>query len=394
MQPDLPPSLPQPDAPSLEQSRRVAEYIGQRIDEAGGSISFAEFMHHALYAPGLGYYTAGSTKFGEEGDYVTAPEVSSIFGRILARQCAEVLEQVQGGAILEYGAGSGKLAVDILDALAHRGRLPSKYLILEVSPDLRERQEVYVCEHLPMYADLVEWVDDVPDRLRGVIIANEVLDSIPVERFVRRDTGVMQLRVESTGDGFGFVEAPAPDNLAHYVAVVEKDLGQRLPDGYASEVCLATSPWIGGMSHALREGVVFLFDYGVSRREYYANERADGWLRCHFRHRAHSDPLILPGIQDLTAWVDFSSVAVAAVAQGFDIAGYTAQAQFLMAGGLDEEMQDFASLSLEEQVQLSQQVKTLTLPGEMGERFKCIALRKGHIEKPSAFSMADRTHTL
>ena len=394
MQPDLPPSLPRPDAPSLEQSRRVAEYIGQRIDEAGGSIAFAEFMHHALYAPGLGYYTAGSTKFGEEGDYVTAPEVSSLFGRVLARQCAEVLEQVEGGAILEYGAGSGKLAVDILDTLAHRGCLPSKYLILEVSPDLRERQEIYVCEHLPLYADLVEWVDDVPDKLRGVIIANEVLDSIPVERFVRRDAGVMQLRVEATGDGFGFVEAPAPDSLRRYVAVVEKDLGNNLPDGYTSEVCLATSPWIGGMSHALREGLVFLFDYGVSRREYYAPERADGWLRCHFRHRAHSDPLVLPGIQDLTAWVDFSSVAVAAVAQGFDIAGYSAQAQFLLAGGLDDEMRDFASLPLEEQVQLSQQVKTLTLPGEMGERFKCIALRKGHITKPTAFDLADRTHTL
>ena len=394
MQPDLPPSLPRPDAPSLEQSRRVAEYIGQRIDEAGGSISFAEFMHHALYAPGLGYYTAGSTKFGEEGDYVTAPEVSSLFGRIVARQCAEVLEQVEGGAILEYGAGSGKLAVDILDALARHGCLPSKYLILEVSPDLRERQEVYVCEHLPLYADLVEWVDDVPDRLRGVIVANEVLDSIPVERFVRRDAGVMQLRVEATGDGFAFLEAPAPDSLGRYVAVVENDLGSSLPDGYTSEVCLATSPWIGGMSHALREGVVFLFDYGVSRREYYAPERSDGWLRCHFRHRAHSDPLVLPGIQDLTAWVDFSSVAVAAVAQGFDIAGYSAQAQFLLAGGLDDEMRNFASLPLEEQVQLSQQVKTLTLPGEMGERFKCIALRKGHITKPTAFGMADRAHIL
>jgi SAM-dependent MidA family methyltransferase len=394
MQADLPPSLPRPDPLSLEQSRRIAAYIGQRIGEASGSISFAEYMHHALYAPGLGYYTAGSTKFGDEGDYVTAPEVSSIFGRILARQCAEVLEQVRGGAILEFGAGSGKLAVDMLETLARHGSLPSKYLILEVSPDLRERQEVYVCEHLPMYGDLVEWIDDVPDRLRGVIVANEVLDSIPVERFVRRDAGVMQLRVEATGDGFGFVEVPAPDNLRQYVTVVEEDLGHRLPDGFVSEVCLATSPWIGGMSHALREGVVFLFDYGVTRREYYAPERADGWLRCHFRHRAHNDPLILPGIQDLTAWVDFSSVAVAAIAQGFDIAGYAAQAQFLMAGGLDEEMQDFSSLPLDEQVQLSQQVKTLTLPGEMGERFKCIALRKGHIARPSAFSLADRAHTL
>ena len=397
MHPDLPPSLPHPDPLSAAQSRKATDHIRARIDEAGGSISFAEFMHHALYAPGLGYYTAGTTKFGEEGDYVTAPEVSSVFGRVLARQCAEVLDQLdqlEGGVILEYGAGSGKLAVDMLAALARRGSLPSRYLILEVSPDLRERQEVYICEHLPLYADLVEWVDDVPDGLRGVIVANEVLDSIPVERFVRRAAGVMQLRVVAGEDGLGFVEAPAPENLRHYVSVVEKDLGYSLPNGYMSEVCLATSPWIGGMSHALRKGVAFLFDYGVTRREYYAPGRSDGWLRCHYRHRAHNNPLILPGIQDLTAWVDFSSVAVAAVAQGFDIAGYSAQAQFLMSGGLDEELQYIASLPVEERVQLSQQIKTLTLPGEMGERFKCIALRKGSIATPTAFEIAERAHTL
>ena len=394
MQADLPPSLPRPDAASVAHSGRVAAYVRERIAEAGGSISFAEYMHHALYAPGLGYYTAGTTKFGEEGDFVTAPEVSSVFGRVLARQCAEVLEQVEGGSILEYGAGSGKLAVDMLETLARLGALPSKYLILEVSPDLRERQEVYVCEHLPLYADIVEWVDDVPDELRGVIVANEVLDSMPVERFVRRDDGIMQLRVIATDPGFGFMEAQAPAHLEQYVAVVEKDLGRQFRNGYMSEVCLATSPWIGGMSHALREGVAFLFDYGVTRREYFAAERSDGWLRCHFRHHAHNDPLILPGIQDLTAWVDFSSVAVAAVAQGFEIAGYAAQAQFLMAGGLEAELEGIASLPPEERVQLSQQVKTLTLPGEMGERFKCIALRKGAIAMPTAFNLADRTHTL
>ncbi len=394
MQPDLPPSLPVPDASSVEHSRRTAAWIRERIEDAGGSISFAEFMHHALYAPGLGYYTAGSTKFGEAGDFVTAPEVSDVFGHVLARQCAEVLGQVEGGSILEYGAGSGKLAVDMLDTLARLERLPDRYLILEISPDLRERQEIYVREHCPQYAELVAWIDDVPDGLRGVIVANEVLDSMPVERFVRRSAGVMQLRVAAIGDGFGFVEAPAPDSVATYVAVVEKDIGRELPDGYTSEICLATSPWIGGMSHALRQGVAFLFDYGVTRREYFAPERGEGWLRCHFRHHAHSDPLVLPGIQDLTAWVDFTSVARAAVAQGFEIAGFCPQAQFLMGGGLDAEVSDFESLSVARQLQLSQQVKTLTLPGEMGERFKCIALRKGAVAQPTAFSLADKTHTL
>lgn len=394
MQQDLPPSLPRPDAESAAHSARTADYIREHIEAAGGSISFAEFMHHALYAPGLGYYTAGTTKFGEAGDYVTAPEVSAVFGRVLARQCAEVLSQVESGAILEYGAGSGKLAVDMLERLAALDALPSAYLILEVSPDLRERQQALIAERLPALADRVSWVDSVPDRHRGVLVANEVLDSMPVERFVRRDAGVMQLRVTADEGPFAFIEAPAPEILAQFVAAIERSLGAPLPDGYMSEVCLAIPPWIGGMAAALREGVAFLFDYGVSRREYYAPDRNTGWLRCHFRHHAHDDPLILAGVQDLTAWVDFTSVATAAVAQGLEVAGYSAQAQFLMAGGLEEEMQDFAALTTRDQVALSRQVKTLTLPAEMGERFKCIALRKGSIGTPTAFHLADRTHTL
>ena len=394
MQQDLPPSLPTPDADSAAHSKRTATYIRDHIVSAGGSISFAEFMHHALYAPGLGYYTAGTTKFGEEGDFVTAPEVSAVFGRVLARQCAEVLSHFESGSILEYGAGSGKLAVDMLEALAALGALPSSYLILEVSPDLREREQVFIRERIPELADRVAWIDSVPEAHSGVIVANEVLDSMPVERFVCRDEGVMQLCVAAEDDAFTFVEAPAPENLALAVASIEKYLGDRLPDGYMSEICLAIPPWIGGMAAALREGVAFLFDYGVSRREYYAPERAQGWLRCHFRHRAHDDPLILPGVQDLTAWVDFTSVARAAVAQGLDVAGYAPQAQFLIGGGLEAEMRDFEKLATAEQLALSQEVKKLTLPGEMGERFKCIALRKGPIETPTAFGLADRTHTL
>lgn len=394
MQQQVSSSLPEPDAPSAAHSERTATYIREHIAAAGGSIGFAEYMHHALYAPGLGYYTAGTTKFGADGDFTTAPEVSRLFGAVLARQCVEVLRQIDGGAILEYGAGSGKLAGDMLEALLERDELPSAYLILEVSPDLRERQEAYLRERLPQLAGRIAWIDAVPDRHRGVIVANEVLDSMPVERFVRRDAGVMQQRVELVGDGFGMIEAPAPENLVQAVASIERSLGRQLADGHASEVCLAIPPWIGGMAAALREGVAFLFDYGVSRREYYAPDRSAGWLRCHFRHHAHSDPLILPGIQDLTAWVDFTGVANAAVAQGLDVAGYSPQAQFLIAGGLDREMRDFASLSPAEQLQLSQQVKTLTLPGDMGERFKCMALRKGNIATPGAFSLADRTHTL
>ena len=394
MQLDLPPSLPEPDAHSASHSERMAAFIRERIRAAGGDISFAEYMHHVLYAPGLGYYAAGTTKFGEAGDFITAPEISSVFGRIVARQCAEVLAQIDGGEILEYGAGSGKLAVDILGCLAELDVLPSVYLILEVSADLRERQEEYLNQHAPDLAHLVTWLSAPPDVIHGVVVANEVLDALPVERFVRRAEGVKQLRVRANLGGFEFTELPAPERLASAVQNIESDVGERLPDGYVSEACIALPDWIAQVSGFLQEGVVLLFDYGVSRREFYARERSDGWLRCHFRHHAHDNPFILPGIQDLTAWVDFTSVAGAAVKAGFEVAGFSTQAQFLLAGGLDMEMQGFEGLSLEGQLELSRQIKTLTLPGEMGEHFKCMALRKGNSRTPSAFDFADRTHTL
>lgn len=391
---DHPSSLPEPDTLSAEHAEKVAAYIHEQIDAAGGSIGFAEYMQHALYAPGLGYYTGGSTKFGEAGDFVTAPEISSVFGRVLARQCAEVLAQLDDGSILEYGAGSGKLAADMLRALDELGALPSSYMILEVSPDLCERQQEYLQEQVPELAHLVTWLDLPPESMRGVIVANEVIDSFPVERFVRRQTGVMQQRVASGNGGFEWREAAAPPQLANFVSRIEQEVGAALPDGYTSEVCLAVSPWVGGLAGVLDRGIAFLFDYGVSRHEFFAADRSDGWLRCYFRHHAHDDPLVLPGIQDLTAWVDFTSVASSAMHAGLGIAGYTPQAQFLMSGGLEEEMREFASLSADEQLALSGQIKTLTLPGEMGEHFKCLALRKGSIATPSAFNLADRAHTL
>lgn len=394
MQNEQPPLLPQPDSASAAHGAKVASFIREQILAAGGSISFAEYMQHALYAPGLGYYTAGSTKFGEAGDFVTAPEVSSVFGGVVARQCAEVLAQIGNGEILEYGAGSGRLALDVLETLRRLDALPSAYKILEVSADLRERQEALLRQHAPDLVPLVTWLDAPPVELRGVILANEVLDALPVERFVRRDSDVMQQRVEVAGREFRFTEASAPSHLGGAVAAIETELGARFQDGYTSEVCLAAPGWIQGLSGAMREGVAFLFDYGVSRREYYSAERSEGWLRCHFRHHAHNDPLVQPGIQDLTAWVDFTSVAEAAVMAGFEICGYSAQAQFLMAGGLDAEMQGFGEMTLERQLELSGQVKTLTLPGEMGEHFKCMALQKGATVTPSGFGLADRTHTL
>lgn len=394
MQHDECPALPRPDPLSAEHSARVADFLRRQIAESGGSISFAEFMHRALYTPGLGYYAAGATKFGLQGDFVTAPEVSPIFGRIVARQCAEVLAGDSGGGILEYGAGSGRLARDLLLALAELDALPARYDILEVSPDLQERQASYLRSELPELVDRVSWLDGPPKNHRGVIVANEVLDALPVERFRRGASDVRQLRVSVAGDGFAVVEAPAPEALADAVMAVERDLGERLPEGFVSEISLGLAPWISQLAESLQQGVALLFDYGVSRREYYDGCRSGGWLRCHFRHHAHNNPLILPGIQDLTAWVDFTAVAEAAVQSGLDVAGYASQARFLLGGGLDAEMRDFGRLPLASQLELSGQVKTLTLPGEMGEHFKCMALRRGDVPLPSAFQNADRTHTL
>ena len=390
MQYDERPTLPQPDTLSEAHSRRVAGFIHERIASVGGSISFAEFMQHALYAPGLGYYVAGNRKFGADGDFVTAPEISTLFGRVLARQCVEVLGR--GGSIVEYGAGSGKLAADLLGALGEFDALPERYDIVEVSADLRERQQRFLERQIPDLVSLVHWVDQPPAAVRGVIVANEVLDAMPVERFRRTADGIAQLHVASEAEGFAVVEAAAPPRLVDAVQKIEQALGQALAHGYVSEVSLALPHWIDELG--LAEGIAFLFDYGVSRREYYAPERDTGWLRCRFRQRAHDDALIMPGIQDITAWVDFTSVAESAIDAGFDVAGYTSQSHFLAGGGLDVELAGLDAMPARERLELASQVKTLTLPGEMGERFKCRALRRGDVEVPSAFRLADRTHTL
>lgn len=390
---EAPSTLPKPDLESAAHSQKCADYIRVRIADAGGSISFAEYMQHALYAPGLGYYAAGAIKFGADGDFVTAPEVSPLFSYVVARQCAAVLAQLDGGDIIEFGAGSGRLAVDVLTKLDELGALPDHYRILEVSADLKQRQEQLLRAECAAYLHRVEWIDAIPERHTGVIIANEVLDALPVERFVRRES-VHQLRVGIKNDGFEILEGIAPPELVAAIAAIEADMGMRLPYGFVSEVSLAAPGWVADVIAGLQEGVALLFDYGVSRREYYAPDRSDGWLRCHFRHHAHNDALLLPGIQDITAWVDFTAIAAAAMTAGADIVGYVNQAQFLMNGGLQDELKNMMQYPAERQIELLGQVKLLTLPAEMGENFKCLGISRGNISQPSAFAAADRTHTL
>lgn len=389
--------LPQPDAASLEHSQRVADYIRSRIGEAGGSIGFAEFMQYALYATGLGYYSAGATKFGEAGDFITAPEVSPLFAKILANQVAAVLEQIDeptDRAILEIGAGSGALAVVLLKRLDALAALPARYYILDVSADLRQRQATAIQAAMPHYFDRVSWLSALPESFTGVVIANEVLDALPVERFRKCEQRIFRRSVACSGDAFSWLTEPAPGVLERALLEIEDSLGLVLPDGYESEISLGAGAWVADLAASLRQGFVFLFDYGVSQSEYYAVDRFDGWLRCHFRHHAHSDPLIYPGIQDLTAWVNFTQVATAAVDSGLQVAGYVTQAQFLLHGGLQQELHEMAGLPTAAQIEMSQQVKLLMMPGEMGENFKCLGLGKGDIDAPELFRIADRSHTL
>ena len=385
-------SLPKADADSAAHCARVAAHVRTLVSK--GPISFATYMHEVLYAPGLGYYAAGAAKFGAAGDFVTAPEVSPLFGRVLARQCASILRSMPSAAILEFGAGSGKLAAGLLTRLAELDALPQSYTIFEVSADLRQRQQAYLANVIPQFVERVSWLERLPDAHRGIIIANEVLDALPVERFVRRADHIAQLCVTLHADRLALLERPAPAALAAAVTKIEQDLGHRLPAGYVSEVCLAAAGWTADLAGLLQEGVALLFDYGISRREYYAPDRSDGWLRCHFRHHAHNDALLLPGIQDITAWVDFSAVAAAASTSGLDILGYVTQAHFLLDGGLADELAGFSELPPAAQLQLSAQVKLLTLPGEMGENFKCLGLGRGAVGVPDGLAKSDRTNSL
>jgi SAM-dependent MidA family methyltransferase len=386
--------LPVPDAAGLAHSEKLAGHIRALIAQAGGSISFAEFMQEALYAPELGYYVAGSARFGPGGDFVTAPEIGPLFGRVLARQCAAVLQRSSNGAVLELGAGSGRLAVEILRFLRANGIELQRYLILEVSPDLIAQQQRLIRAQVPELMPKVEWLDRMPQQFRGVVIANEVADALPVERFSMSGREVVQLRVGWEQNAFAWHRAAAPRFLAEAVLHIEATIGRQLANGFVSEVSSGLAKWVDDIAACVESGFVFLFDYGLPRREYYAPDRRDGWLRCHLRHRAHNDPLIYPGLQDLTAWVDFTAVAEAASGAGMDIAGFVSQAQFLLNGGLSEELADFDRLPTASQIDLSRQVKILTLPDEMGENFKCMGLARGDMPTLSSFANQDRTHIL
>lgn len=374
---------------------QVAARLRAIITEAAGWIPFSRFMQFVLYEPGLGYYSTGRVGFGTAGDFVTAPELSPLYARCLARQVAEILERTGGGDVVEYGAGSGRLALDLLTALGRLGALPARYRIVEVSAPLAARQQALLGA-APTLAARVEWTDTPPaDAWQGVAIANEVVDALPVDRFRIAGDGCEALGVVIAGSAFAFEPGPADAALAAAVTALRRRLPHALPDGYVSEWCPSLPAWIAAAGHALERGAFLVADYGLPRTHYYHPSR-DGGTLCGFRrHRRAGNPLAYAGLQDLTAWVDFSALADAAVAAGFTVAGFTTQAHALAALGIDRELAGLQHGADERaRYQLAQSVQTLMLPGEMGERFKLMALMRGNCEPLTAFSLRDFSSSL
>jgi len=389
-----PEGLPAPPAGAAEHSRRLAEALRAEIAAAGGAITFQRFMELALHAPGLGYYSAGSRKLGAEGDFVTAPELSPLFARTLAAPCRAALARLGQGSILEVGAGSGALAAGVLAELAALEALPEEYLILEISAELRERQAQTLRERDPALAARVRWVEALPEGFRGVVLANELLDAMPVHRFEMSDAGVRESYVVSAAEGFAWrAGEPSTPALVERVRAIEAALGAPLPAGYTSEVNFAAEHWVRGLGECLEAGLVLLIDYGFGRGEYYHPQRHMGTLMCHYRHRAHGDPLILVGLQDITAHVDFTAIAEAADAAGLSVAGYTTQAHFLLGSGLGE-LAQAAGGDPAEQLRVANEVKRLTLPHEMGELFKVMGLTRGLDLQLPGFLLQDMRHRL
>jgi len=408
--------LPAPDPAALEYSEKTVALISREIESAGGWIPFSRFMELALYAPGLGYYSAGMHKFGAAGDFVTAPEISALFGRTLARQAAQVLE-LTAGNILEIGPGSGRLAFDLLSELEQSGQLPERYFLLEVSADLRQRQQ----RLLARFAPRVEWLDRLPVSFSGLIVGNEVLDAMPVdliawgedslfERGVSLEAGQFSWseRTLTAGELFDiaaslagerhplpFTPSPQPSPTRGEGAK-EKIGGFDLGEGkkYVSEISLAARGFVATLAGVLEKGAILMLDYGFGQSEYYHPQRSSGTLMCHYRHYAHDDPFYLPGLQDITSHVDFSAIAETGIRHGLNLLGYTSQAHFLLNSGITDLLARASPEQASAYLPLAAQAQKLLSPAEMGELFKVITLGKGVDIPLLGFARGDKSHML
>ncbi|HET7158070.1 MAG TPA: SAM-dependent methyltransferase [Burkholderiales bacterium] len=388
----LPPHLshlPPPSADAEALSNKLQTYIRSVIAEAGGWITFARYMELALYAPGLGYYSAGSAKLGASGDFVTAPEISPLFARCLAREVAPIVA-LGDLDILEVGAGSGALASQILHALEALGALPRRYLILEVSADLRERQRSRIEREVPHLAGRVQWLDGLPATLDAVVIANEVLDAIATHRVRKHHARIDEIGVSIAPDGAAFVRSdrPAAGRLLAAAAALH------LPDDYETEINLAARAFVQSLAARISRGAMILIDYGYTAAEYYHPQRTCGTLMCHYRHHAHEDALSLTGLQDITAHVDFSALAQAAREGGLEVLGYANQAQFLVNCGITEVLGEEDAEDVARYAPRAAEAQKLLSPAEMGELFKVLAVGRG-VQRPLlGFAQGDRSHTL
>jgi SAM-dependent MidA family methyltransferase len=360
---------PHPDPAGLASSAALTARIAERIEAAGGWIPFSKFMQMALYEPGFGYYLGGSHKFGADGDFVTAPELGSFLAQAIIATITPSLRELESPTLVELGAGTGALAFDILARLGETNLKHLTYAILEPSPELRARQRT----KLAQFGGRVTWLDSLePASIEGVIIANEVADALPVERFAKRDGRWFIQGVACDAGQFVWRERPCEAAEVEALDALEQQLGAPLPDGYESEYCALLAPWVKTIADALCRGLALLIDYGLPAREYYHPQRNRGTLICHYRHRAHDDPFMFPGLQDITAWVNFSGLAAGASAAGMTVAGYTTQGGWLTESLWQRDAQ-LTNIAVEQLAKL----KTLVLPGEMGERFKVMCLSKG-----------------
>ncbi len=384
----IPTRLPTPDADAQLRSQQLAQIIQQTIQKFNGWIPFATFMQQALYTPALGYYSGGGKKFGMGGDFVTAPEMTPLFGLTVANQVAEVLAQI-GGDVLELGAGTGKLALSVLQGLHAQKKLPDHYYILDVSAHLRQVQKETLQSELPpeVFARVL-WLDTLPEQFTGVVLGNEVLDAIAVHLVVKKN-GEWLERGVIFENGFKWQDRPL-ENL-NLVSHLPADL----PEGYLTEVCPASNGLIASLANVLQSGMMLMLDYGFGAREYYHPQRNQGTLMCHFQQRSHDNPLILLGLQDITAHVNFTAIAETALENGLECMGYVNQAQFLINAGITELLEQMPN-DIEDgrYLRAVSAVQKLVSPAEMGELFKVIALTK-NIEPPLlGFAHGDKRHTL
>jgi SAM-dependent MidA family methyltransferase len=384
------PSLPEPDAGARAHSARVRDAIANAIDADGGFLPFDRYMQIALYAPGLGYYVAGARKFGAGGDFVTAPEVTALFGMTIGVQIAAILEATPGRQIVELGAGSGKLAADLLTMLAASGTPPARYQIVEVSSELRERQRATLQRLAPSELSRVEWLTEIPASIAGVVVMNEVLDAVPPHLVARRAGAWLERGVTRHGNRFDWIERPLRS------ARLMMRAAARFPAGvdYLSEINPAAEALVELLGRRLAAGAMLIVDYGFPRAEYYHRERSEGTLMGHYRHRAHTDPFLWPGLSDLTTHVDFTAIAEAGERAGLVVAGFASQASFLLSCGLLDRLREVGPTDSLPYLREASAVQTLTSPAEMGESFKILALARGEDIAWPGFSFGDRSYRL